>query len=65
MAETLTIEAQTLARRDGEAALKALNHCLDENGEDRERKLAEAVQVLVRLRDDLIRLQREGTPCGD
>ncbi|HZS83565.1 MAG TPA: hypothetical protein VFA50_11880 [Stellaceae bacterium] len=52
-------------RRRGDAALAALEACLDERTEKLSEAVAEAVRRLVALRDDLIERRRAGDGAAE
>lgn len=56
--------AEQFVSAQGHAIVAALDHILDEEASQVSEKLAEAVELLVGLRDGLIDRQRAGEPCG-
>ncbi len=60
----MTVTPQNIRRRAG-AALHILESLPHEDNRETRRRLAEAIDDLVRLRDELIAAQRAGEPCED
>jgi hypothetical protein len=52
-------------RADADAILAAFNQLSLEEGPRTGREIADIVQQLVHVRDELIAAQRAGTPCGE
>ncbi len=60
----MIVTPQDINRRAG-AALHILDNLPHEDSPETRRRLAEAIDDLVRLRDELIAAQRAGAPCRD